>query len=217
MEQFPLAATRRVPSKKGAARRLRLTGHLPGVVYGHGQEPITLAVPRRELEQAVHSHQGMNTLLALSVDGEQASEFAAMVKMLQLDPVTHEPITVDLQWVSLAEQITVTVPVTLTGEAHGVVLGGVLEQMLHEVEVSCAVTAIPDAIVADVSELEQGQGLHVSDLQPPPGVVVLTTPSASVCTIVSKAAVEGAAAAVTAAEPEAEGEAEAEAEAEEEE
>jgi len=213
MEQFPLEATRRTPSTKGAARQLRRVGRLPGVVYGHGQEPIPLTVSRRELEHAIHSQHGLNCLLALSVDGQSPGDLAAMVKALQTDPVSREPLTVDLQWVSLAEQITVSVALTLRGEPRGVVTGGMLEQMLYEVEVSCRVTDIPGSIEADTSGLEQGQSLHVRDLQPPAGVVVLTPAEGTVCTVVSKAQVEGAAAAAAAAEAVAEPEAEAEEEA----
>ncbi len=190
MEQFPLGATKRTETGKGVARRLRRAGRLPGVAYGHGQEAIPLSVDRRELQAVLKSEYGLNTLLALSVDGGAPADLAAIVKGLQVDPATRELLAVDFQWVSLTEEITVSVGVTLTGQAPGVVEGGVMEQALHEVEVSCRPTDIPETISVDISSLRQGDTLHVSNLQAPPGVTILTSLATTVCTVSAPAVVE---------------------------
>jgi len=174
MEQVILEARRRTPGTKGAARRSRREGLVPGVVYGHGLAPTPIAVEARTLANLLRHHHSGNVLFDLTVDGEAAGEYKAIVKELQADPVSDELLSVDFQWVSLTESVHVVVPVRVEGLAAGVKVGGMLEHTLHEVHVSCLPTNIPERFVVDVTPLEQGQSLHVSDIVAPDGVTILT-------------------------------------------
>jgi large subunit ribosomal protein L25 len=174
MEQVTLEARRRTPDRKGKARRDRREGFVPGVAYGHGLDPIHLLVGAKELSTLLRQHHGTNVLLDLTVDGEAPGGFKAIVKEVQRDPVRDDLLSVDFQWVSLTEKISVTVPVVPVGDSVGVKAGGIFEQALHELHISCLPTGIPQQITVDVSELEQGHSLHVSDLVAPEGVTILT-------------------------------------------
>jgi len=174
MEQVILEARRRTPGTKGAARSLRREGLVPGVVYGHRLDPMPIAVEARTLAKLLRHHRSGNVLFDLTVDGQAPGEYKAIVKELQADPVSDQLLSVDFQWVSLTERVHVVVPVRVEGMAAGVKSGGMLEQMLHEVQVSCLPTNIPEEIVVDVTPMEQGDSLHVSDIAAPEGVTILT-------------------------------------------
>ena len=174
MEQVIFEAHRRTPAGKGGARQARRDGLVPGVVYGHGLDPIPLAVEARTLSEHLRRHHGGNVLFDLRVDGEAPEGLAAIIREVQADPTTDELLSVDFRWVSLSEQVQVHVAVITQGLAAGVKAGGMLEVVLHQVLVSCLPTDIPEQIVVDVTDLEMGQSLHVSDLAAPEGVTVLT-------------------------------------------
>jgi large subunit ribosomal protein L25 len=140
-------------------------------------------VEARTLIEVLRHHRGGNVLFDLEVDGEAPGGYAAIIKQLQMDPVSDELLSVDFQWVSLTEAVQVSVPVHPQGEAAGVKAGGMLEQVLHDLLVSCLPTEIPPGIPVDVSNLEMGQTLHVSDLVIPDGVRVLTNAEESVVTV----------------------------------
>ena len=200
MEQVVLDAKRRAPGGKGAARKARGAGLVPAVAYGHGLEPVPLAVDGRTLSTVVRHHHGSGVLLDLRVDGQAPEGLAAIIKSLQTDPVSEEVLSVDFQWVSLTEQIHVEVALHTVGTAVGVTVGGILEQMLHEVTVSSTPLQIPSEIVVDVRGLQIGDTLHVSDLVVPEGVQVLahgeepmvTVRAPHVVTVVEAAPEEGA-------------------------
>ena len=144
MEQVKLEAQQRTPGNKGAARRVRREGLVPGVVYGRGEATIPLAVDARTLSQLLRKHRGSSVLFNLKVDGESPEGLAAIIKELHADPITDVLLSVDFQWVSLTEEITVAVPIRLESVAAGVQAGGVLDQALYEVQVSCLPTNIPE-------------------------------------------------------------------------
>jgi large subunit ribosomal protein L25 len=201
MEFVKVETSSRTQTGKGAARKLRAAGQVPGVVYGAGREPQPLVVARETLERV--ARMGTNVLLELSVDGQLPPEgVAAMLKALERHPVTRAPLSVDFQWVSLTRAVQVSVPVVLTGIPDGVRLeGGVLEQMLHEVEVRCLPTNIPRELTIDVSHLKVHESVHVRDLAVPGGVEIVTEPDAALATVAPpRVQVEEAAAAAAAAE-----------------
>ncbi len=219
MEQMVLQAESRTPGGKGAARKARAAGMVPGVAYGHGLEPRPLLVDGKTLRDVLRHHRGSNVLLDLKVDGESPGNLAAIIKAMQTDPTTDDVLAVDFQWVSLAEHVTVHVAVHLTGSAPGAEQGGAVDQMLHEVEVSCLPLEIPEALTADISGMQIHDILHVSDITAPAGVEILTHAEESLVTVrppVSAAALETKPAEgeeeAEAAEGEAAGEAEGEAE-----
>lgn len=178
---------------KGANRRLRAAGRIPAVVYGHGNEPVALSIDPMELEKEIKaSHAGMNTLFDLVGDRAVAGR-TVMLKELQREPVRGFPVHADFFEIDANESIEVSVPIHLTGTAQGVTMGGVIEHTLREVELSCLPSAIPDEIVIDVSALEIGDSLHVSDLALPEGVEIQTDPALSVVSVIVPRAAEEAA------------------------
>lgn len=159
-----LPAITRSERGKNEARRLRRTGQVPGVVYGgESREGTPIAVDPKELLRILHSESGVNTLIGLSVDGGAASQ--VLVKEFQLDPISNELLHVDFYRLALDKAITVTVPITLTGEPAGVKQqGGLLDFVHRDVQVECMPTEIPENIEVDVSELLIGQGVRLRDV-----------------------------------------------------
>jgi large subunit ribosomal protein L25 len=167
MDTFTLAADVGRATGSRAARRLRREGMLPGVVYGHGADPVPVAVDRRSLRQVL-TQAGTNALINLQVDGKTQ---LTIVKDLQRDPVGNRVTHVDFQVVSAQERMTVEVPIVLEGEAEAVSReGGVVQLQLLTLTVTASVTAIPQSLPFDVSELVLDDQVRVSDLALPAGV-----------------------------------------------
>lgn len=182
-----------------ASRRLRAADRIPGVLYGHGMEPISLSVARRDLRVALSGPAGSNTLLSLSVDGKQ---YNAVVKELQRHPVRRNVAHVDFIQIDLSEEITVNVPVHLTGTAKQVLsAGGLVDPAVDTLELRTTPANIPNEILIDVTDLEPNSVIRLSDITLPSGVVALGDPEMPVVTVViSRAAVETAAAPAEGAE-----------------
>jgi large subunit ribosomal protein L25 len=168
---------------KGHARRLRMRGLAPGVVYGGGREATPIAFDPAAFERLLEtSHGGVNTLIDL--EGESlGSGRTVIAKELQREPVRGELIHVDFFEIDLKEKIEVSVPIHLVGTPAGVVLGGVLDQQLREVALLCMPDSIPDDIEIDVTAMELGSSLHVVDLAVPPGVEFHIDESLTVATV----------------------------------
>jgi large subunit ribosomal protein L25 len=165
-----LSVNSREPEGSRAARRLRRSGRVPGVLYGGGGEPLGFDVDARELRMALASS---GAVLDLSMDGGKATP--VVLKEAQRHPVRGETVHVDLLRVNLNEAITAVVPIELTGveDAPGVKQGGVLEQITRELNVEALPTAIPESIVYDVAHMEINETITVAALTPPEGVTVL--------------------------------------------
>lgn len=187
MAVISLSGKRRESLGKGGARKARKDGHIPGVLYGHGEKPVPVSIAAREFQVALHKHKGGNPIVNLAVGG---SEFTALIRDAQYDPVTHEVLHLDFQHISLTETIEVRVPVNLIGLALGVKDGGgILETILRDLEVRCLPTAIPAAIDVDVSALNIGDSIHVRDLSIP-DVTILNDSDATVVTVVPPTVME---------------------------
>jgi large subunit ribosomal protein L25 len=147
---------------KNHARRLRRDGMIPAVVYGAGQDSQTVAVDPKQMRRILNSASGHNTIFDLSVDGNAAK---VMIVDWQYEPIKSALLHVDLKRIAMDKVLRVRVPIVMKGEAPGVkVGGGILEQMLREVEIECLPGDIPGHLDADVSKLEFGQTIRVSDL-----------------------------------------------------
>ncbi len=179
-----------------ANKRLRDAGFVPGVIYGHKEAVVPITLPRKELRG--YLDRGAH-LFDLALDGKSEK---VLVKEVQFDHLGLEVIHVDFARVSLDEKVEVTVPVELKGEPKGEADGGVLQQIINQLEVECLVTDIPDAIRHNVSEMAMNDVLHIRDLKLPPGVRVLQDEDLIVATV--REVVEQAAAPVEGetAEPE---------------
>ena len=162
IENNSLEAQPRVPGNKNDARRVRRGGKIPGVVYGAGKNSAAVSVDPRQVLRILHSETGHNTIFDLSLDGERTK---AMIVDWQFEPIKGKLLHIDLKRIAMDQKLTVMVPIELKGEAAGVKQqGGLLEQMLREVEIECLPGDIPSFIEADVTELVFGKVLRVSDL-----------------------------------------------------
>ena len=183
MQMQELTITRRDGTGKGVARRLRRTGVVPAILYG-GTAPQAIAVDPKAILKAMQGHEGTTLLLSLKFEGDGGSPRMAVLRELQFDPVSEDVLHVDFQEVAADKPITVRVAVHPVGEAIGVKdTKGILNLVLHELDVSCLPTAIPDSIAADVSALAIGDVLTVESLQPPAGVRILNDPGQAVATV----------------------------------
>ncbi len=149
------------------SRRLRRSGNIPAVLYGHGVAPVSLSIPSGNAEK-LSGHTGM---VELSVDS--AGKHTAILKELQHNPITGKIIHIDFQSVRVDELITVPVRVVSFGEPAGLKKGGQLEQVTREIEIECLPGVVPEVIKVDVSALEMDQAFHVGDLQLAEGLKVL--------------------------------------------
>lgn len=189
-----LSAQPREDRGKSPSRKLRAGGRVPAVIYGHGEATRSLTIDAHELERLfAHIHKE-NTIINLKIEGEKA-EVRALVREVQAHPVRGDIQHVDFYQVHAGEQITVEVPIRLTGTAAGVRSGGILQHALNDLEIRVSADAIPDNITVDVSGLQIGDSIHVSDLQLPEGVEALVDGDRTVCSVVapSVSAAEGAA------------------------
>ncbi len=160
---------------KNVARRLRKSGKVPAVVYGAGKPPLSVSVDPKQIARILHSEAGHNTIFDLQVDGERAK---AMIVDWQYEPIKGSLLHLDLQRIAMDRRLKVQVPISLKGEAAGVKQqGGILDQVLREVEVECLPGDIPSHIDADVSNLVFGQSLRVSDLPLDRSKVKILTPA----------------------------------------
>jgi large subunit ribosomal protein L25 len=187
------------------AKRLRRAGVVPAVLYGSVASEAISVDPRAVL-RIIHGHEGSTQLVSLKPPEGASAQRMAVIRDLQFDPVTEQLLHVDLQEVAADRPITVVVAIHTVGDAAGVrEQKGILSLILHEIEVSCLPSLIPDGVDADVSALMIGDVLTVRNLQVPEGVHVANDPDQAVAIISPPMAEEAPAvapAAVVAAEPE---------------
>jgi large subunit ribosomal protein L25 len=162
LETNVLEAQPREAGTKNDARRVRREGKIPAVVYGAGKESLSISVDPRVVTRILNSESGHNTICDLSLNGDKTK---AMIVDWQYEPIKGNLLHIDLKRIALDKVLRVSVPVFLVGEAAGVKQeGGILEQMLREVEIECLPGDIPSHIDADISDLTFGKVLRVSDL-----------------------------------------------------
>lgn len=174
------------------SRRLRAQDRIPGVLYGHGMAPVSLSVARRDLRVALSGPAGTNTVLALSVDG---STFNAVIKDMQRHPVRRTVSHVDFIQVNLNEEITVNVPVHLTGNAKAVLsAGGLVDPAVDTIEVRTTPANIPNEILIDISDMSTETVIRLGDIKLPSGVTATGDADMPVVTVLmSRASAESAA------------------------
>ncbi|CUS76345.1 large subunit ribosomal protein L25 [Candidatus Kryptonium thompsonii] len=170
---------------KSASNRLRMMGKVPGIYYAPGDEPLPIAVKESELKNLIYTTEAHIVKLKLG-DGK---EFKCVLKEVEFDPVTDKPIHFDLYGLKAGAKITLEVPIVLVGKAPGVEKGGIIEHLLHTVEVECLSDAIPEHIEVDISNLDIGDSIHVRDLNVP-GVKILENELAVVVAVVPPRGIE---------------------------
>jgi large subunit ribosomal protein L25 len=175
-----LAETGR-PTGSAAARRLRGDDLIPAVVYGQGMDPVSITVKRRDLRLALSGAAGANTILDLTVDG---TVYPAIVKEMQRHPVRRTVSHVDFLQVNLSEEITVSVPLRLEGEAKEVLANnGLVDAAVDTIEVVTRPRDIPDEFVVDISDMTMDSVIRLGDLPLPKGVTVTGDPEMAVVTV----------------------------------
>ncbi len=164
MKAIALAAQRREQKGKGPARRCRADGRIPGVLYGVDIDPTPLSIPTREFMNAARGEDTVWLMVNLKFDGE-SSETMALIRDVQRDPINGKIKHIDFLHVSPTRKLSLRVPVVLKGTPEGVKLGGVLQHIMRDLEVECLPKDIPEKFEIDVSELNIGDAVHVSDLK----------------------------------------------------
>jgi large subunit ribosomal protein L25 len=183
LETNILEAQARDAGNKNDARRVRRDGKIPAVVYGAGKDSLSVTVDPRHVMRILHSETGHNTIFDLTFNGERAK---AMIVDWQYEPIKGKLLHIDLKRIAMDKVLKVAVPIVLKGEAEGVkTQGGIMEQILREVEVECLPADIPTHIEADVSHLVFGDVLRVSDLPHSDKVKFLTDANQPVAHVTS--------------------------------
>lgn len=175
----------------GVARKLRQSGQVPAVIYGHGREPQSLAINTRDVERLLAGIAAASTVIELDLDGRTAR---TLIREIQRHPFKRHIVHIDFQELVAGEKVTVSVPLHFVGTAEGVRnSGGILEETMHQVHVRVDPVAIPSYIEVDVTPLTIGHSIHIRELALPEGVTVLDEPGATVCVCTApKAVVEEA-------------------------
>lgn len=170
-KQETLKADKREVKGTTASKRLRRSGIVPGVIYGSSQREYMIQLDSKAFFDLAKKQGSQNFIVNIEIDGADEKTKLAIVQDIQRDPLTGQLIHVDFRAVSENETIHAVVPVHLVGEPAGVKSGGILEHLIHEIEVHCSANTLPDAIENDVTGLELGESLRVSDLNLPEGVI----------------------------------------------
>jgi large subunit ribosomal protein L25 len=187
-----LKAQKRDDLGKGASRSLRRTGRVPAVLYGRELESVHLSVDAHEAEHLFHSISVDNTIVDLSVDGEK-KPYQTLVRDIQTHPWKASLVHIDFLRIQEGVAVDLEIPVELLGVPVGVRLkGGVLEQIVHELEVRCVPSKIPESFVLDVTALDINESPHVSDVVLPEGVEILMSPDQTICAVAIPRVVEEA-------------------------
>jgi large subunit ribosomal protein L25 len=174
MESAKLVVHRRDQTGKGVARRLRRAGQLPAVLYGHGTT-LAIALAEKDLANIRQSVAGENTILDFTIAGDTPESCQAILREVQIDPVSRVLLHADFYRVDMNTAIMVTVPLTFINEPHNILLAAnaVLTHLWREVEVTCLPRDIPDEIVVDLADIHPGATLKASELVLPPGVTLV--------------------------------------------
>jgi large subunit ribosomal protein L25 len=173
MKIAPLKVEKRESVGKGAARRVRRAGKIPAILYGDDGKSIALSVETKDFVTLLHSEGGSHVILRLNIEGSKESP-TVIIKDIQRHPIKDSFLHIDFQKIGLDEKITATVPIVAEGESPGVKQGGILQRHLWEVEIEALPKNIPDHIAVDISNLEMGESIHVSDIPKPEGVEFVT-------------------------------------------
>ena len=160
---------------------MRRDGRLPAVIYGHSREPLSLSLPEREFERLLERFAAENTVIELSIDGTMSR---TLIREIQRHPVRRNVLHVDFQELVAGERMVVRIPIVLQGTPDGVRhSGGILSQIMQELECRVDPLNMPSKIDVDVTSVAIGHSIHVSEITIPEGVEVLDEPDATICIV----------------------------------
>jgi large subunit ribosomal protein L25 len=160
METTKIKASERKDFSKSETRRIRNEGYIPGVFYSKNNQPIHINVADKAINPLVFT--AKTHLISLQLEGHD--EYECIIKDVQFDPVTDKLIHFDLLGLTKGEKIILEIPVRLMGTPVGVKEGGIIQHVMHKIEVECLPRNIPEHIVIDISDLKLGDSIHISDL-----------------------------------------------------
>lgn len=179
MASVPFTAVPRAATGKGVARKLRAAGQVPAIIYGHAREAQPLALNAHELQLLLEKNPYQSTVIALTVGSATSN---TLIREIQRHPFKKQIVHVDFQELVAGETVTVEVPLQLVGTPDGVKNGGgILETVMHEIEITCDPSNIPHHLTLDVSALTVGHSMHAGEIPMPEGVTLETDPDATVC------------------------------------
>ena len=183
MKEITIEVKSRKDSGKGVARKLRARGIIPGVVYGKNEEPLAVELEYAHFHNVMRKGGGENPLINLTIDGKPSAK-KALIRDIQRDPVDGKLIHIDFQHISLTEKIRVRVPILLEGVPDGVKnLGGIVNWMVRDVEVSCLPADIPEKFVINIERLKIHESIHVKELSAV-NVDILESPEETIVAVV---------------------------------
>ncbi len=186
-----IAAKPRQDSGKGAAHKMRKAGQVPAVAYGPGVAHSFLSIDPKAFALQ-RSQFGGSHIYQVAVDGQKP--FKALVRDVQIDPLSQGVIHVDFYALDMTKPIRIDVPIELEGKHAGAIDGGILQQVLRKVLIECLPAEIPQKLTADVTPLKIGESLHLSDIKLPQGLKLITHADEAICTVIVPAEEEVAAA-----------------------
>ena len=163
MSEISIKAKKRILSTKGAVNKLRRNGEVPGIFYSKGVEPIPISVLELSLNPLVYTSE--THIVNLEIENDENKK--SILKNIQFDPVTDKIVHFDLLGISLDQKIEIEVPISVEGQAKGIKEGGILQQSMHKLSVSCLPGDIPEHITINVANLGVGDSVHVKDLSLP--------------------------------------------------
>ncbi len=161
--EYKLKVEERNTSGKSENKKMRRTGIFPGVIYGHGDKAINLAVNEKEFSRLLENIKGRSPIVDIEIGDKPAVK--AIIKTMQREAVTKKLLSVDFQMIHAQEKITVNIPVVLKGSPAGVKEGGILDHPLRTIAIRCQVDKVPELIEIDITELKLGHSIHLADLK----------------------------------------------------
>jgi large subunit ribosomal protein L25 len=183
MKNVTLGAERREGTGKGVARKLRQAGKVPAVLYGREMDAIHLAIDAHQADLLFHSIPVDNTVVELKIEGDETSH-QTLIREIQTHPYRGYLVHVDFLRIQAGVTVDMNVPLHLVGDPVGVrEHGGVLEQTIHDIPISCIPSAIPESIDIDVSALDLHDTLHISDLVVAEGIEIQLPPERTICSV----------------------------------
>jgi large subunit ribosomal protein L25 len=185
LEILELKTNVRTTVGNGAARALRRKGQIPAVLYGPEKEPVLLSVNTRALEQVLKKSTAAQVLVNLIIQNGETMNRTAIIKEMQMHPVSRNFLHVDFYEIAMDRKITVGVPVVTKGKSKGVELGGTLQIVRREIEVLCFPLDIPDAIELDITDLDIGDSIHIDEIPLKEGLEIPEDVNFTVLSVVS--------------------------------
>lgn len=174
MEMQTIKVTTRTDTGKGPARRKRVVGDIPAVVYGEGSDSVPIVINAKSFDTLVHGSHGEHAVLQLEVEDKPELNGPIMIKDVQHHPIRNHVLHADFQRIKLDKPVQTLVPINLTGHCVGLVEGGVPDQQLRELEIECLPLDTPVQFDVDITDVAIGGRVHVSDLTAPEGLIILT-------------------------------------------